>query len=116
MVKMVEVNIEEYYNQYKEIIKTCKKEGVLLPYLLEIIEVPTEYKYSQRELDELPFAGERFMDSLVNKRKDERDHIRKYDFSKKKDRSNYEKSLTRKHNKELKDFTNKYSQFQKIIK
>jgi len=47
---VIEINTKEYFKLYKDIIKTCLKDGYILPSLLEVIDVPEKYDYSSDEV------------------------------------------------------------------
>jgi len=78
-----EINLINYYNNYKDILQSCYNKGMILPVLLNDIYVPSEYSYSEKDMKHL-------MDNLSNKNKDsikkeyvarrklEREYISKY--------------------------------------
>lgn len=112
----MEINIEEYYKQYKDIIRTCNKDGLILPNLLEEIPIPKEYGFTKKELSDLKGDSNKITKAYINRRKEDRDLSRKYDWSTKKNRDNYYKAVLRKDNKELREFVEKYPEFKNIIK
>ncbi|WP_298500828.1 hypothetical protein [uncultured Methanobrevibacter sp.] len=46
---VIEINTEEYFKLYKDIIKTCLSDGYVLPGILEVIEGPEKYDYTYEE-------------------------------------------------------------------
>lgn len=58
VVKLMQIKEKEYYKVYKDIIKTCLKDGVLLPFLLEVVEVPEEYDFTVQQRENLKISDE----------------------------------------------------------
>ena len=46
---VIEINEEEYFKLYKDIVKTLLTDGYVLPGRLQIISVPEEYDYTYEE-------------------------------------------------------------------
>lgn len=110
---LIEINEKEYFKSYKDIIKFCLKEGVLLPSILEFTEVPSKYDFSIEELEKMKISSEAshrrqqaFMDREVL--------TSKIVYDGDVDKFNDELALL--WNDELTSFITLYPQFKKIIK
>ena len=44
-----EINTNEVYNQYRNITETCITDGYLLPKMLKNMDIPKEYKLTDKE-------------------------------------------------------------------
>lgn len=51
----MEINLQEFYKNYKEIWKTCMFEGYLIPYYFSHLarNVPVEYRFSLKEQEKI---------------------------------------------------------------
>ena len=60
MVKktLLEIDEKKYFKMYKDIVKFCLKEGVLLPSILEFVDVPEKYDFTEKEQDKLKISEE----------------------------------------------------------
>lgn len=113
---MVTVNIEEYYNAYKDIYKTCMKDGLIFPVKLIQIPLPLEYRFTEKEKKQIDgkITEKNLLkqkESYINRRQKDMELSRKYDD----DFEGLEEVYEKEADKELKDFINKYPKYEKII-
>ena len=53
---VIQINEKEYYKQYKDIISKCLKDGYLLPGVLEVIDVPEKFDFTDKELEKIKIS------------------------------------------------------------
>lgn len=116
----MEINKQEYYNQYKNIYTKCINEGIVFPVLLSEIYLPKEFQFSSDEIYDFKknISKKNQLKQLEysrNMRKLERDIISKYEDWNDKNSEKCEKELRKLYIDELNDFINKYPKFKTII-
>ena len=110
---LITVNEKEYYKQYKDIIKNCNEKGELLPTILEVVDVPEKYDFTEKELEKIKISEDMSnrRQQLFMEREVATSNIKfTGDFDK------YNDELALLWNEELNNFIVKYPQFEKIIK
>ncbi len=112
-VDLVQINKKEYFKEYKDIVKTCLKEGALLPFLLEVVEVPSEYDFTDRQRENLKISEESSklrQQEWINRQEKLGDVHYTGDMDEVNDKLN---SID---NNELMSFITRFPQYQNIIK
>ena len=103
----MKIKKQELYKQYKEIQKICIEKGELIPILIECIHIPNEYKLSLEEESEIT------VNEKVRKERYLKHSEIEYEIiNKKNEKYN---SLMEYWTDQLKQFIEKYSQFENII-
>ena len=113
VVELMQIKEKEYHKVYKDIIKTCLKDGVLLPFLLEVVEVPEEYDFTVRQKENLKITEESSrlrQQALVARQERLGDVHYKGDFDKMND------ELNTIDNNELMAFITQYPMYSNIVK
>ena len=116
-----EINLVNYFNQYKLILKSCYSKGKILPVLLNEIYVPREYNYSDREYKKLVDGisetnKNKIKQEYVNRRKLEKEYVSEYAFTKVESRNEAVKMWDKFKDKEFKLFLEDFPKFKNIVK
>ena len=103
---MVDININEYYKKYKDIVNTCMEDKIILPFILSTYYVPKDYNI------EGTFTGSSdvFKKQYFERRKKEEEIYNSTKGSKKR-----LERIVEYYESELINFIKKYPQFQIII-
>ena len=111
---VIEINENEYFKMYKDIIRTCLEDGYVLPGRLEIIEVPEEYDYTYEEkLDfKISVESSRKRQQMMMERELRYADI-DVEFS---DQKNWSQAYIKIENEELLEFISSYPQFKAVLK
>lgn len=112
MVDRIEINEKEYFKLYKDIMRTCIKEGDVLPSHLAVIDVPVEYDLSDDEIGKVKLSKD-MSSSMMD---------RMLEYEEKLAGIRYESweqlnsDLNTVDNEQLMGFIGRHPEFQKILK
>ena len=111
---VIEINNEEYFKLYKDIVKTLITDGYVLPGILQVIRVPEEYDYTYEEKLKFKISVEASHKRQQMMMEHELEYNKiKVPFSNQKE---WAKEYIKIENEELLRFISTYPQYESILK
>jgi hypothetical protein len=112
-VDLIQIKEQTYYKEYKDIVKKCYNDGVILPFLLDVIEVPEKYQFTDKELSKLKISDEaRALREIM--RMDKQEKLADIHFTGDLDEVNDQLNIV--DNEELMNFIARYPEYKKLLK
>lgn len=113
VTELIKVKDKAFYECYQDIVKTCLKDGYILPGLLSVKDVPDKYDFSEKELNRLTVSKEaserRQLMFMANEEK-------LHKAMSTRDMDKMRENLFKFYNEELMKFIANYPQYQTILK
>lgn len=113
VTKPISINEKEYFKVYKDLVKLCLKEGEILPTLLDVIDVPQEYDFTDKERSKLKLTKESSQ-SRQQYYSDLEDKLNSFEFTG--DLKALDEHWNTVHNEELMSFIGRHLEYQDLIK
>lgn len=112
-VDLIQIKEQTYYKEYKDIIRKCYDDGVVLPFLLDVIEVPEKYQFTDKELKKLKISDDA-RSSRELMRMDKQEKLADIHFTDDLDEVNDQLNMI--DNEELMSFIARYPEYKKLLK
>lgn len=111
---LIQIKEKEYYKSYKELIVLCLNNGEVLPVLLDMINVPDKYQFSEKEIENMKISDEssrKRQDTIMENEANLAEMMEEF-----KDTLTSDEILNTFYNQELMDFIARYPKYQKLLK